>query len=235
MAIFVIGDLHLSFGEDKPMDIFGDHWLDHYSKIKSDWLDRVGPEDTVILPGDISWAMTFEKADVDLKWIDQLPGRKILFKGNHDYWWSSLNKMNGSYQTLTFVHNTYACVGDIAICGTRGWTCPNTNVFTSEDDKIYKREAMRLETSLKQAKEAGYEKIIGVLHYPPTNDAKEGSLFTSLMSQYEVGHVVYGHIHGKAFYKMALIGEFEGVHYQLASCDYLGFKLLELEGVGREE
>ena len=229
MAIFAIGDLHLSFGEDKPMDIFGDQWALHYEKVKMDWLMRVTDEDVVILPGDTSWAMSFERAKVDLEWIDALPGRKIIFKGNHDYWWSSLSKMEGQYKTLTFVHNTFAVVGDLAICGTRGWTCPNTTKFDVDDDKIYRREGIRLETSLKQAVDKGYKNIIGVLHYPPTNDLLEPSIFTKLMSQYGVQNVIYGHVHGKAFYKMALQGLYEGVKYQLTSCDYLDFKLYELE------
>jgi len=228
MAIYAIGDLHLSLGEDKPMDIFGEAWEEHYLKIKEDWLERVNPEDTVILPGDISWAMTFENARVDLDWIEALPGRKIMIKGNHDYWWSSLKKMSGVYKTITFIHNSYATVGDIAICGTRGWLCPNGQKFSEEDEKIYKRESMRLEASLKMATEDGYKRIIGVLHYPPTNELKESSLFTDLMTAYGVEIVVYGHIHAKPFFKMALQGAFQEVLYHLTACDFLAFKLLKL-------
>jgi predicted phosphohydrolase len=230
MAIYAIGDLHLSFGVDKPMDVFGENWILHYEKIKADWLARVKPEDTVILPGDISWAMTFESAYIDLAWIDSLPGHKIIFKGNHDYWWSSKRKMSGVFGTLTFVHNDYAVVGDTAICGTRGWICPNTTKFEAEDEKIYMREGMRLEHSLKAAKDAGYERIIGALHFPPTNELHEPTVFTSLMTKYGVEKVVYGHIHSNPFFKTALQGSYEGVLYYLTACDYLSFKLLALEG-----
>lgn len=228
MAIFAIGDLHLSFGEDKPMAIFGEAWHQYEEKIKKDWTDRVGPEDTVIIPGDISWAMHFETARVDLEWIDALPGNKILFKGNHDYWWASLTKMTGVYKTLKFVHNSFESVGDVAICGTRGWLSPNGQKFDENDERIYKREAIRLENSLKMAKAAGFEKIIGVLHYPPTNELKEPSLFTELMTSYGVSDVVFGHVHSEPFFKMALQGPFHGVLYHLTACDYLDFKLLRV-------
>lgn len=228
MALYVIGDLHLSFGSDKPMEVFGEHWESHYEKIREDWLSKVSPGDTVIIPGDVSWAITFEGAKQDLSWIDRLPGKKIIFKGNHDYWWVSKAKMDNTFPTIQFVHNTYALYGDIAICGTRGWICPGDG-FTAEDEKIYKREVMRLEYSIKQAVAAGYVKIIGVLHFPPTNEKKEPSGFTEIFERYGVKQVVYGHIHAKNNFRYALKGLFRGIDYQLTSCDYLDFKLVRIE------
>lgn len=227
MALFIIGDLHLSFGEDKPMEIFGAHWEAHFEKIKADWMSRVLPEDTVILPGDTSWAITFEGARKDLDWLDELSGNKVIFKGNHDYWWVSKKKMDVAYPRFKFVHNTFTAYEDVAICGTRGWVCPN-EAFTPEDEKVYKRELMRLENSIIQAVQAGYDKIIGVLHFPPTNEKKEPSGFTEIFEKYGVKNVVYGHVHGKSNFKNALNGNFRGIQYYLTSCDYLDFKLLKL-------
>lgn len=227
MALYVIGDLHLSFGADKPMEIFGEHWEAHYDKIKSDWLMKVSENDTVIIPGDVSWAITFDGARQDLTWINELPGKKIVFKGNHDFWWVSKAKMNLAYSTIQFVHNTYAVYNDIAICGTRGWVCPGDE-FSIDDEKIYKREVIRLEISIKQAVDAGYEKIIGVMHFPPTNEKREPSGFTEIFEKYGITEVVYGHIHAKSNFKNALNGQYRGVNYSLTSCDYLDFKLLRM-------
>ena len=225
MALFVIGDLHLSLGSDKPMDIFGEAWLNHHLKIKTDWEAKVAADDTVIVPGDVSWAMTFEEAKIDLEWLDALPGKKIVFKGNHDFWWVSKKKMTGVFKTITFVHNDFAVYEDRAICGTRGWLCPNAVKFDENDARIYQREVLRLENSILMARQSGYEKVYGVLHYPPTNDRKEASLFTACFEKYDVSQVVYGHIHAKANFKYGLIGAFNGVTYQLTSCDFLDFKL----------
>lgn len=227
MALYVIGDLHLSFGGDKPMEVFGAHWDAHYDKIKTDWMARVTEADTVILPGDISWAITFEGAKIDLSWIHELPGKKIIFKGNHDYWWVSKTKMDPIFDSITFVHNSFASYEEYAICGTRGWISPGDE-FTLEDEKVYKRELMRLENSIKQAKAQGFEKIIGVLHFPPTNEKREPSGFTELFQKYEIKQVVYGHVHAKSNFRNAIKGQFNDVTYHLTSCDYLDFKLLKL-------
>ena len=227
MALFIIGDLHLSFGADKPMEVFGAHWDAHYEKIKADWLEKVTDADTVIIPGDISWAITFEGAKIDLDWINVLPGRKIIFKGNHDYWWVSKTKMDPVFDRIEFVHNTYAHYGDLAICGTRGWICPG-DAFTADDDKVYKRELIRLENSIKQAQKSGFTKILGVLHYPPTNEKKEPSGFTEIFERYGITQAVYGHVHGKSNFRNALNGNYRGVNYWSTSCDYLDFKLMQL-------
>ncbi|OJV66417.1 MAG: serine/threonine protein phosphatase [Clostridiales bacterium 38-18] len=227
MALYIIGDLHLSFGGDKPMEVFGAQWDKHFDKIKADWLDKVKDEDTVILPGDISWAISFNGAFEDLNWIEGLPGKKIIFKGNHDYWWVSKTKMDPVFKTINFVHNTYGIYEDYAICGTRGWICPGDD-FSEEDERVYKRELIRLELSIKEAMKNGYSKIIGVLHFPPTNEHKAASGFTEIFERYGIEHVIYGHVHGKSNFRNALKGEYHGVNYYLTSCDYLDFKLLKL-------
>ncbi len=229
MGVFVIGDLHLSFNTDKPMDVFGEDWIEHYKKIERDWKTKVKAEDLVIIPGDTSWAINFDEAHTDLDWIDALPGTKVLIKGNHDYWWTSKNKMDHQFKSIFFIHNSFFEYKKLAICGTRGWLCPNEIQFSESDEKIYKREAMRLENSLKQAVEQGYEQILVALHFPPTNDKREPSRFTEIIEKYPVTHVVYGHIHSKEYFSATLKGIYNEVSYYLTSCDYLEFKLLKLD------
>ena len=160
----------------------------------------------------------------DLDWVHNLPGRKILFKGNHDLWWQSLSKLNKLYEdgTMLFVQNKCVMLDEkTAICGTRGWTCPGTEGFGEHDRKIYDREVLRLRMSLDDAKASGAENIIGVLHYPPTNEKHHKSGFTDLMTEYGVKTCVYGHLHGKDAFKNGLKGEYNGVEYKLVSLDYL--------------
>ena len=237
MALYVIGDLHLSFSSDKPMEVFGEHWESHFDKIKADWVARVSESDTVIIPGDVSWAMTFANAKADLEWIDALPGKKVIFKGNHDLWWVSKTKMISVFEHIEFVHNAFSVYNHIdsisgepikiALCGTRGWICPGED-FTGNDEKIYRRELLRLEGSIKMARDEGYTQIIGVLHFPPTNERKEASGFTEIFEKYGIEQVVYGHVHGKQNFKNAINGKFREIDYHLTSCDFLDFKLLQL-------
>ena len=229
MNIYAIGDLHLS-GEPptKPMEIFGEHWLGHKEKIKANWLATVKAEDTVIICGDISWAMGLQNAAEDLAWLAQLPGRKLLLRGNHDYWWASLAKMQQLYGAdFEFIQNDCIMVGDTAICGTRGWVLPSAENFTVEDEKIYKREAIRLEMSLKAALKQEPASIIVAFHYPPLFAAEEHTLFTDLLEQYHVNYCVYGHIHGEN-HVLTFEGEREGVNYKLVSCDTQGFELTRI-------
>lgn len=239
MKIYAIGDLHLSFGEEsnKPMDIFGKEWENHGERLKEYWNDTVKSEDIVIICGDVSWALRPEEADTDLKWIDALKGRKVIFKGNHDLWWQSTLKLNRKYEgsSLTFVQNNAYMISNseidtgIAVCGSRGWICPGTDGFTGHDRKIYEREALRLKMSLDDGVRQGAEKIIGVLHFPPTNDKQQGSLFTETMEKYNVKTCIYGHLHGKDVFKNGLKGLYNSVKYQLVSYDYLEGKLKEIE------
>lgn len=225
MAIYAIGDLHLSGHSDKPMDIFGDHWIGHENKIKASWLKKVSENDAVLIPGDISWAMTLEKAMVDLEWIASLPGTKYLIRGNHDYWWKSITKLNLLFDSMNFIQNNSFIYMEYVICGARGWICPNDYKFTDHDKKIYLREANRLEMSLKSAKQQEDREIIAMMHYPPTNEKLEPSLFTEIFEKYNVGHVIYGHLHDETSHNCGLQGTYNGVNYRLTSCDYLNFEL----------
>lgn len=232
MALYAIGDLHLSFSSDKPMDVFGENWANYEEKIKSFWIENIRETDTTLIPGDISWAMRLEHALVDLEWIHELPGRKILLRGNHDYWWASLNKLQALYEDMDFLQNNfyeYESEGVMyAICGTRGWLCPNPNKFDENDKKIYDRELLRLKLSLDAAKAAGHDKIIVMTHYPPTNDMQEDSGFTEIYEAYGVEKVIYGHLHTEFSFETGLQGVHGGVEYQLTSCDYLDFKPLKI-------
>lgn len=223
MAIYAIGDLHLSKAGTKPMDIFG--WKNHKELIFEDWKSRVNEEDTVIIAGDTSWATYMEEAMGDLEDISELPGKKILIRGNHDYWWSTIAKMNKLFENMSFIQNNHYVYEDYAICGTRGWLCPNKTKFDENDLKIYKREIQRLRLSLESAKKAGYKKYIVVLHYPPTNEDQERSEFQDVLEEYGVEKIIYGHLHGRDSFKSGLQGIHNEVEYKLVSCDYLEFKL----------
>ena len=230
MSIFAIGDLHLAMDPrvEKPMDIFGEEWVDHAEKLKTSWLQTVSPGDTVIICGDISWGLRLEEARADFEWLRALPGKKLIFKGNHDLWWQSAGKLNRLYgdEDLVFVQNS-ACVvtaddgKKVAVCGSRGWICPGDEFFGQDDRKIYERELLRLEMSLEDGRASGAEEIIGVLHFPPTNDKKQFSGFTELFSRYGAKTCVYGHLHGREAFRKGLTGIFNGVRYELVSLDYL--------------
>lgn len=238
MAIFAIGDLHLSFSTDKPMCIFGENWKGHHEKIRQNWIENVRPHDTVLIPGDISWALRLEEARVDLDWIKSLPGKKIICKGNHDYWWTSTQKLRAAYPEFDFIFNTFSVAEGIAICGTRGWNCPKKSELEraeserstelKDEIRIYNRELIRLRASLEAAKAQGYEDIITMLHYPPTNEKKERSGFVELMKEFGVSQMIYGHLHGEYSYDFSHRGYYEGIEYNLVSCDYTDFKLVKL-------
>ena len=223
MGIFAISDLHLSEAVHKPMDIFGSVWTAHKEKIEENWRKTVSDGDTVLVPGDISWGMSFEEAVPDLRFIESLPGRKILMSGNHDYWWTSVSKMNGLFSNMVFIKNTFYDLGGTAICGSRGWILPSDDSFTAQDDKIYKREIIRLKLSLDGAKRAGIDDIICMMHYPPTNAAGDETGFTEVFEQYGIKTVIYGHLHGTKAFETGVKGEVRGVNYALVSADYLEF------------
>ncbi len=224
MNIFAIGDLHLSFDEriQKPMDIFGPSWVNHHEKVRKNWEEKVGEEDLVIIPGDVSWGLRADEAMADLRWIHRLPGRKVITKGNHDLWWTSVTRLNRLYDDMTFLQNhCYMTAEGIAVCGTRGWICPGTEGFDEHDEKIYNRELLRLEFSLKEAEKAGAKMTIAALHYPPTNDKLQGSGFTRMLEDFNVQMCVYGHLHGKDAFKNGIKGVFNGIEYRLVSLDYV--------------
>ncbi|NBI62733.1 serine/threonine protein phosphatase [Clostridiales bacterium] len=223
MSIFAVGDLHLSFapGVEKPMDIYGSVWKDHAEKLKINWERLIGPQDTVILAGDISWGLRLEEAMPDLEWIHGLPGKKVIFKGNHDLWWSGIGKLNQLFESITFVQNTAYQAEGWFLCGSRGWLSPGHDDFKEKDQKIYKRELLRLEMSIKDAKDKGAEDIIGVLHFPPSASPSFGSSFTDAFEEAGASQVVYGHLHGVDAYRNGLKGNYNGVTYRLVSLDYL--------------
>ncbi len=232
MSIYAISDLHLSFSAEKPMDIYGGEWINHTEKVKNHWIELVKEEDTVLLPGDTSWALRFHDAVVDLRWISKLPGRKILIKGNHDLWWNSLTKLNALFENMVFLQNNFYIAEQYAICGSRGWICPDDDNFTKQDDKIYQRELMRLRLSLEAAAKSGYgnkyagEKggILVMIHFPPASDTARISGFTQLFEEYGVEKVLYGHLHGKDAYSNGIQGIYNKIEYILTSVDFLRCK-----------
>lgn len=221
MALFAISDLHLSFSNPKPMDVFSPIWENHPFKIKKNWESIVNEQDTVLIPGDISWASKLDQAKKDLEFISKLPGKKILTYGNHDYWWSSISKMNDLYKNLTFIKNDIIIYEKYIICCTRGWLCPNDIYFLPKDNKIYLREANRLERLLQKAQKFENLEPIVMLHFPPTNDKLEDSLFTQLIKKYNIRKVIFGHIHNN--FENCFKGEVDGVNYNLVSADFLNF------------
>ncbi|MGI6212689.1 MAG: metallophosphoesterase [Anaerovoracaceae bacterium] len=233
MSIYAIGDLHLSFDKriQKPMDIFGPLWEDHAERLKENWLREVGEEDTVLIPGDISWGLRMDEATADFNWIHSLPGRKIITKGNHDLWWGSITKMNELYDDILFLQNRSVRIPEegVTVCGTRGWICPGVEGFDEHDQKIYDRELIRLRFSLEDAKKQGGGEIIAMLHYPPTNDRMQGSGFTDMLEEFGVRTCIYGHLHGKDTFRHGLKGVLNGVHYHLVSLDYLEAVPLKLK------
>lgn len=228
MSIFVIGDTHLSLSPavDKPMDVFGEAWKDHHEKIKRSWLKQVSDSDTVVIPGDISWGLKLDEALPDLEWLHDLPGKKVILKGNHDLWWSGIGKLNSLFDDMFFLQNTCYDAGEAVIAGTRGWVCPGSDDFSEADRKIYDREVLRLGFSLEMAE--GTKEIIGFMHFPPTNDKKQPSDFTGLFEKYGVKNVYYGHLHRKETFKRGITGNLNGVEYRLVSADKLGFELLKI-------
>lgn len=230
MRVFAVSDLHLSGFTPKPMNIFGDHWTGHWDKIRDDWNTKVHSEDIVLIPGDISWAMKLSEAKIDLDEICAMPGQKILLKGNHDYWWSSLSQVESLLSSDTFIiQNNSISIGDYVFAGTRGWHFPGYKTYNKEtDEKLYLREAGRLELSLSHAKKNSPDKqLICMMHFPPSDAEGTKSLFTDMFEKYEVSKVVYGHLHSVNSINL-LQGDLRGVEYTLVACDYTGFKLVEI-------
>lgn len=227
MAIYAIGDLHLSFAVNKPMDIFGTAWENHIEKLNQGF-EKVADDDLVILAGDSSWAMSMNEAVPDFSFINDLPGKKLILKGNHDYWWETVSKIKKCFSenqidSIDVLHNNAFMHGDTAICGTRGWFLDQDG----KDGKVYKRELGRLEASLKAGRELGAKRLVCALHYPPIYEGYECEEITNMLSEYEVELCVYGHLHGPS-HRLAYCEEKNGVKYQLISADYLKFEPLLL-------
>ena len=231
MALYAISDLHLPLGVNKPMDIFGAGWENYVQRLRENWINTVKQTDTVVLPGDFSWAMYLKEAREDFNYLDSLPGRKILLRGNHDYWWETVSKMErfneeNGFESIDFLHNSYFSYEDTALCGTRYWMFPPGG---EENEKIYQRELMRCELTLKKAADDGFGEFIFFMHYPPiTADEKHDEKLFEIFKKYGVRRVVYGHIHGNAS-KKAFIGEYDSIKFDLVSCDFLSFLPLKLK------
>lgn len=234
MSIYGIGDLHLSFSVDKPMDIFGPQWDNHAEKIRKSWLEKVNESDTVVLPGDFSWAMYLDETYEDFKFLNSLPGKKILSKGNHDYWWTTVTSMKrylkeNDFENIEFLYNSAFLVEDKILAGTRGWV----NTYKSQENyKILKRENERLKLSIEKGiKEFGESKeIIVFIHYPPfyKESVPEEIDFMKTMEKYNVKRCYYAHLHTES-HKDAIEGIINGIEYKLISSDYLNFDLLKID------
>jgi len=226
MALYAIGDLHLSLGADKPMDIFGGAWSGYLEKLRAG-LSVIGPEDTTVLLGDVSWALKLESAGADFDFINAIPGRKLLVKGNHDYWWVTAKKFDDfcaarGYRNLNLLHNTCFFYGETALCGTRGWFFEEEQA--GHDAKVYRRELMRLEASLQAA---GEREKFCFLHYPPLYRGYACPEILELLARYGVRRCFYGHLHGDS-HRLAVEGERGGTSFSLVSADYVNFKPLQI-------
>lgn len=224
MKVYALSDLHLSFQSNKPMGIFGDNWDNHHNKIEDSWRRIVTKEDLVLIAGDTSWAMRLQEAEKDLGFIHSLPGKKVIIKGNHDYWWGSISKLNSLYDDMYFIQNTHYIWGEYAICGTRGWIALEGE---EHDESIYKRELLRLEMSIKSAVSKGNNKLIVMLHYPPITKYHKCEEFLNILEKYKVEKVIYGHIHGESK-SVCFNGIYNGVEYKCTSADIINFNPLRI-------
>lgn len=231
MNVYSISDLHLSICGAKPMDIFGTTWENYLEKLQQDWQSKVSKDDIVLLAGDLSWAMKLDDALVDINFLNKLNGIKIIIKGNHDYWWNSYSALKENLpKDVIAIQNNAVKLKEYVICGSRGWTVPEQNVIQSPNDKkIYDRELIRMELSLKSAKTLAKDgdKIIVMIHYPPFNSKIDDSDFTKLFEKYGVNKVVFGHLHGSKS-RLKNIFNKNGIEYILTSCDLVDNKLIKI-------
>ncbi|MCR5618025.1 MAG: metallophosphoesterase [Clostridiales bacterium] len=230
MAVYGIADLHLAKDIDKPMDVFSSYW-DHYmERISENWKAKVCPEDTVLIPGDVSWATYLDEIDKDFSYIEDLPGKKIISRGNHDYWWTTIKKMekftaDHGFDSITFLQNRTMQVEDMIVGATRGWLLPGDREFTDGDMKIYEREIIRLGLCIRDMEERdpGHKmKRVIMIHYPPISPTNGNNGFTGKLLEGEVDLCLYGHLHGKG-HKVAREGVVNGTLYRCISSDFLGF------------
>ncbi len=229
MALYVLSDLHLSFGADKPMDVFGERWENHTEKIYRNWQSTVKENDTVVIPGDISWGMDFGSTFEDLKFVDSLNGRKIIGKGNHDYWWQTMKKLNAfikseKLDTISFLFNNAYAVENYIVCGTRGWMLDDN--YSADDEKIVLREAGRLELSLADAerlkKDYPENEIVVFLHYPPSYKGNVCSPIADVLEKHGIKRCFYGHLHGVRCESLDTV--LGGTRLYCVSSDLIGFK-----------
>lgn len=232
MEIFSISDLHLDLTGSKPMDVFGDKWTGYLEKIQKDWCEKVKNEDLVLIAGDISWAMKLEEFQKDCSWLNTLPGKKVMIRGNHDYWWNSISRIRNILpDNMYVIQNDCLRIENILLCGSRGWTLPERNSNQSvEDKKILNREIIRIEISLKAMAKMRKEedKVIFLIHYPPFNSTRETNAILELFEKYGVDIVIYGHLHGNVS-RARLSDNINNVKYYLTSCDMLDFNLIRVK------
>lgn len=233
MKIFAISDLHFSVNNEKPMDIFGPVWEGYLDKIFAQWQEKVGDDDLVLMAGDLSWAMKLEEVKADLALFEGLPGRKVIIRGNHDYWWKSISSLRAILPPNFYaIQNDALRFDGVVLCGTRGWKGVERNqVLAAEDQKIFDREVLRLEMTLEQAvklKQDG-DKLICMMHYPPLGFAKDDTKFSLLLEKYGVDIVIYGHLHGYKFPEKHFVRN--GVEYFLTSCDEVDNNIVEIASV----
>lgn len=224
MSLYVIGDLHLCLSDpSKTMSVFAG-WDNYQELIEKNWLEKIRENDTVVLAGDISWGMSLEQAAEDFRFIDKLPGQKIILKGNHDYWWTTMKKMESFFEekcfsTIKLLHNNHYAYGKYAICGTRGWV----NIpGETQDEKVLKREVQRLETSIKSAVDKGLIPIV-FMHYPPIFASNFNYDILQILYKYNIGHCYYGHIHGRSAHELCVTNTYDDIDFHLISGDYIQF------------
>lgn len=235
MKIYAIGDVHLSFRKqvnplywesaevNKPMELFGEKWREHYRKIYNNWMDIVETGDIVLMPGDISWALKLYEAKYDLEFLGLLPGTIVCVSGNHDYWWQSLARVRAVLpHNIKVIQNDHIQYGDLAICGSRGWWCPGSVHFKAEDLRIYRRELIRMENSLQGLVSKELKDIIVLIHFMPTNELHQKNEFIELFHKYRVSTVIYSHLHGAAACQR-LPDSAWGINFHLVSADYVDF------------
>lgn len=231
MKVFAISDLHLSVNNEKPMDIFGPVWEGYLDKIFAEWREKVCDDDLVLLAGDLSWAMKMEEVESDVELLSSLPGRKIIIKGNHDYWWKSISALRKMLPVGFYaIQNDAIRFDNVVVCGTRGWKGVEKNmVLSDEDQKVFDREVIRLELTLQSASALRKEgdKLICMMHYPPVSFAKEDSPFSQLLEKYNVDKVVYGHLHGYKNVETYFVKN--GIEYYLTSCDEVDNSLILID------
>lgn len=223
MSLFVIADLHLSFGTNKPMDIFHG-WNDYEKRLEKNWRNLITDNDTVVIPGDISWAMKLQETYNDFKFIHNLPGKKLFLKGNHDYWWDTRRKMENylkenGFDSIEIVFNSAKAVENYVVCGTRGWFY---DAEADSDKRVLNREVGRLRTSINEAMKTGLEPVV-FLHYPPVFADQRCDDILNVLKEYNIKKCYYGHLHGSNVTKKAVTGDFEGINFKLISSDYIKF------------
>ncbi len=222
MAVFAIGDTHLSLGTDKPMDIFGG-WQDYVSRLEKNWIKIVNPEDTVVIPGDVSWALNLEDTKADFEFLNSLPGKKLLGKGNHDFWWGTVTKMNAflkenGFDSIEFLFNNAYEADGMALCGTRGWFFDDD---CEQSEKVLMRECGRLKISIDAAKATGLTPVV-FLHYPPISGGRICEPIMNILIEEQIDRCYYAHLHGQSI-AYAFNGDYEGIKFSLVSADSLNF------------